>query len=53
MHTLKVPTFGAAGRAGAEKALKRGRAALEAFAEEVYAREGAHGDEAAENDEPA
>lgn len=41
--------FGAAGRAGAEEALERGRAALEAFAEEVYA----HGDEAAENDEPA
>lgn len=37
--------FGAAGRAGAEEALARGRKELDGFAEEVYVREGVRADE--------
>lgn len=45
--------FGAAGRAGAEEALARGRKELDGFAEEVYVREGVRADEEnTEADEP-
>lgn len=37
--------FGAAGRAGAEETLARGRKELDGFAEEVYVREGVRADE--------